>query len=196
MRETRPDLSTARRAAVLFEGEFDLDAATQRAIDILSRNPKGFFLMVESDLHTEDLVRGLDRTVAFDRAIGRTAERLAAPRWEDVVVLSGSGSGTAGPFDISEGAVQWKAEWRCERGSLQMTVDPPPVRPHPLAEGSCPGEGEGFSLQTGALRLVVEAAGRGRIVLARADDLIARHAGSLSGLYPKAYLNRLRQEWR
>lgn len=44
--------------------------------------------------------------------------------------------------------------------------------------------------------LFIEAAGRGRIVLARADDLIARHAGSLSGLYPKGYLKRLRREWR
>jgi bifunctional DNA-binding transcriptional regulator/antitoxin component of YhaV-PrlF toxin-antitoxin module len=42
----------------------------------------------------------------------------------------------------------------------------------------------------------VEAAGPGRIVLARADDLIARHAGSLTGLYPKGYLAKLRREWR
>ncbi len=44
--------------------------------------------------------------------------------------------------------------------------------------------------------LLVEAVGRGRIVLARADDLIARHAGSLTGVYPKGYLARLRREWR
>lgn len=66
----------ARRATVLFDGEFDLDQATQRAIDILSRNEKGFFLMVESNLHTEDLIRGLDRTVAFDKSIRRTVERM------------------------------------------------------------------------------------------------------------------------
>ena len=44
--------------------------------------------------------------------------------------------------------------------------------------------------------LIVEFAGRGRIVLARADDLIAKHAGSLTGLCPKAYLAGLRREWR
>lgn len=44
--------------------------------------------------------------------------------------------------------------------------------------------------------LLVEAVGPGRIVLARADDLIARHAGSLTGLYPKGHLARLRREWR
>ncbi|HEY2933717.1 MAG TPA: alkaline phosphatase [Acidobacteriota bacterium] len=65
-----------RRAVVLFDGDFDLDVATRRAIDVLSRNPKGFFLMVESDLHTEKLRQGLDRAVALDRVIRRTAERM------------------------------------------------------------------------------------------------------------------------
>jgi alkaline phosphatase len=69
--------AASRRAVVLFDREFDLDAATQRAIDVLSRNPKGFFLMVESDLHTETLLRGLDRAVQFDRTIQRSAERMA-----------------------------------------------------------------------------------------------------------------------
>jgi alkaline phosphatase/myo-inositol-hexaphosphate 3-phosphohydrolase len=70
--------SDARRAAVVFaRGNFDLSAAAQRAIDILSRNEKGFFLMVESDLHTENIVQGLDRAVALDATIRRTAERMA-----------------------------------------------------------------------------------------------------------------------
>ena len=47
--------------------------------------------------------------------------------------------------------------------------------------------------------LVVEAAGAGRIVLTRAeswDDLIEKHAGSLTGLYPPGHLEELRGEWR
>ena len=55
----------------------------RRAIDLLSRNPKGFFLMVESDLHTEEIMRGLERTVRLDRAIRATAERLG----EDTLIL-------------------------------------------------------------------------------------------------------------
>jgi alkaline phosphatase len=66
----------ARRAVVLLDSGFDLPAATRRAIDLLSRRGKGFFLMVESDLHTEKLALGLDRTVALDRAIRETATRL------------------------------------------------------------------------------------------------------------------------
>lgn len=44
--------------------------------------------------------------------------------------------------------------------------------------------------------VLVEAAGPGRIMLARATDPIARHAGSLTGMYPKGYLKKLRREWR
>lgn len=43
-----------------------------------ARKPKGFFLMVESDLHTENIVQGLERAVALDRIIQRTAERMKA----------------------------------------------------------------------------------------------------------------------
>jgi alkaline phosphatase len=67
----------ARRLIVLLDsGDFDLEAAATRAVEILSRNPKGFFLMVESDLHTNDIVRGLERTVEFDRIIERIAKRV------------------------------------------------------------------------------------------------------------------------
>jgi alkaline phosphatase len=68
----------ARRAVVLFDNaEFDLDEAANKAIEILSRNSKGFFLMVECDVHTDNAKRGLDRLVAFDRTIERIANRMA-----------------------------------------------------------------------------------------------------------------------
>jgi AbrB family looped-hinge helix DNA binding protein len=40
----------------------------------------------------------------------------------------------------------------------------------------------------------VEAVGAGKLVLVRADDVIAKYAGTLS--YPEGYLERLRDEWR
>jgi alkaline phosphatase len=71
----------ARRVAALLDREdFDLAAATQRAVEILSRNPKGFFLMVESDVHTDNMKRGIERMVAFDRVIQQTTERSKAAR--------------------------------------------------------------------------------------------------------------------
>lgn len=64
----------ARRAIVLLEsGEFDLAEAVRFAVRVLSRNSKGYFLMVEWDTHTDNLKRGLDRMVTLDRVIEQTA---------------------------------------------------------------------------------------------------------------------------
>jgi alkaline phosphatase len=65
-----------RRAVVLLDEDFDLAAATEQAIRVLSQNPKGFFLMVESDVHTEKLIKGFDNVIKIDRAIQQTAERM------------------------------------------------------------------------------------------------------------------------
>jgi alkaline phosphatase len=83
-RELHPVPEQTRRAVILLsEEEFDLGAAAKLAIDVLSRNPKGFFLMVESDLHTDKLVRGLERAAKFDRLIQDTAARMA----KDTLIL-------------------------------------------------------------------------------------------------------------
>jgi alkaline phosphatase len=67
----------ARRLVALFDaGDYDLNAALNKAIDILSRNSRGFFLMVEWDMHTPNIKRGLDRVVAMDGAIRATSERM------------------------------------------------------------------------------------------------------------------------
>jgi alkaline phosphatase len=69
--------ATATRAIVLLDsGEFDKGEAVQAAIRILSRNRKGYFLMVEADAHTDPIRRGLDRLVALDRVIEKTAQTV------------------------------------------------------------------------------------------------------------------------
>jgi alkaline phosphatase len=69
--------ATATRAVVLTDdGDFDIEAATELAIRILSRNKKGFFLMVESDLHTNRIDRGLARAAKVDRLVQTTAESM------------------------------------------------------------------------------------------------------------------------
>jgi alkaline phosphatase len=67
----------ARRVVVLMDsGEYDAAGAVERAISILSRNKKGFFLMVEWDMHTDNPRRGLDRVVTMDKVIRQTAQRM------------------------------------------------------------------------------------------------------------------------
>jgi alkaline phosphatase len=71
--------ASARRAITLNDDEnFDVDAATTKAIEILSRNPKGFFLMVEWDLHPTKPERCLDTVVKLDRLIQKTAKQMPA----------------------------------------------------------------------------------------------------------------------
>ena len=65
-----------RRVIVLLDDDdHDLAKAVDHAIRILSRNPKGFFLMVESNNHFKDVPKTLDRMVAFDKLIRQTADK-------------------------------------------------------------------------------------------------------------------------
>jgi alkaline phosphatase len=76
----------ARKAVVLVDSEeFRVDEATAKAIEILSRNPKGYFLMVEWDLHANSNPdRALQAVVALDKLIEKTATTLAS---RDTLVL-------------------------------------------------------------------------------------------------------------
>lgn len=104
----------ARRAIVLFDTEeFDHRAAVQAAIRLLSRSPRGYFLMVESDVHTDRVRRGLDRMVAFDKEIRQVS---AAVGKNTLVLFTADHS-----FDIRTHDGQWGA---------------------PLLAGLPPGEGE------------------------------------------------------
>lgn len=123
-KELAPVPTQTRRAVILLgEDEFDLGVAAGLAIDILSRNPKGFFLMVESDLHTDKLALGLERAATFDRIIQYTAARMAkdtlilftadhsfdlriagkAPKGAPLVTMSESGKAIAGKGVVVDG---------------------------------------------------------------------------------------------
>jgi alkaline phosphatase len=81
MADIQPD---ARRAVVLMDtGDFSLAEAVDTAIRLLSRERRGYFLMVEWDVHTDRVRRGLDRMVELDAAIERTAQRVGS----DTLVL-------------------------------------------------------------------------------------------------------------
>jgi alkaline phosphatase len=67
--------STGRTVAVFDSMDFDLPPLVQHAIGILSQNPKGYFLMVECDVHTDDLKPGLERVAVLDRIVREVVER-------------------------------------------------------------------------------------------------------------------------
>ena len=67
----------ATRAIVMLDSSaFDLEEAVLAAQRILSRNKKGYFLMVEGDTHTDNVRVGLDRMVALDKTIARMASTV------------------------------------------------------------------------------------------------------------------------
>jgi alkaline phosphatase len=103
-----------RRAVVLHDSDdFDLRAAVRKAMELLSRNKKGYFLMVESDVHTNRPRRALDRVVVLDQIVRETA---ASAGRDTLVVFTADHS-----FDFRLRSGKW--------GS-------------PVLEGYAPAEGE------------------------------------------------------
>jgi alkaline phosphatase len=70
---------TTRAVGLTDASDFDLSTTVAKAIGALSRNPRGYFLMVEWDLHTDNVKRGLDRALVIDKVIRETVEK-AGPR--------------------------------------------------------------------------------------------------------------------
>ena len=79
------ELATGRVVALFDEAEFDLAAVSAHAIRILSRNPRGFFLMIESNTHGANPRRNLERMVAFDNIVRRAAD---ARRHDTLIVFT------------------------------------------------------------------------------------------------------------
>jgi len=94
----------------------------------------------------------------------------AAARWETVTTLSGAAGTTSPTFDIVAGAIQWRARFDCSTGTLKVETTPPPRRPGPIVDTTCPKTGEGFSIVTGAIKMTVTATGSWKIVVDQQVD--------------------------
>jgi len=77
------DPSATRALVVMESAAFDLQRALRMTVGVLSRNPRGYFLMVEWDTHTDNVRRGLDRMLQLDQAIERTVSSVGG----DTLVL-------------------------------------------------------------------------------------------------------------
>jgi alkaline phosphatase len=77
--ETVEAMDAKSKRAVVWQNDenIDLPSALQKTIAILSRNPKGYFLMVEWDMHTDKVAQGLTHVLEMDRAIAQSAKEFA-----------------------------------------------------------------------------------------------------------------------
>jgi alkaline phosphatase len=74
----------SKRVVAVWDGDdFDLGAAVAQTIRILSRNPKGYFLMVESDNHFSNAEKCLSRTARMDEIVHQTTQQVKS----DTLVL-------------------------------------------------------------------------------------------------------------
>lgn len=79
------DITAApNRLAAIYDGaDFDPKPVARRVREILSRNPKGYFLMIEWDMHAGNLARGLERAGVMDALVRDTAESVG----DDTLIL-------------------------------------------------------------------------------------------------------------
>lgn len=93
--ELGPDMG---RTISITDTDFDPQHVVEAAIGSLGRNRKGYFLMVEWDMHTNDLHRGLTRAAEMDNLVRRISQiagkdtliLFAADHSYDLKLLSGA----------------------------------------------------------------------------------------------------------
>src|SRR5215467_4812782 len=76
-------VSKDRVIALFDDADFDLNAAVEQAVARLSKNPKGYFLVVFSDCHLASARKTLPRIVELDKTVRATAEK----HQQDTLVL-------------------------------------------------------------------------------------------------------------
>lgn len=106
--------------------------------------------------------------VSREPSLTRTARR-AAPRWERVDRFEGIAPAVH-EVKIAQGAIQWRARWRCEPGAFALVVSPAPRSGSARAGGDCPGRGERSWVTSGRQQLRVEASGDWRVSVEQEVD--------------------------
>lgn len=76
-------IGASGRTAVLRDGDFAPTPAVEATIGQLARNPKGYVLMVEWDMHTDDPKKGLQHVIEMDDMI----RRISAIAGKDTLIL-------------------------------------------------------------------------------------------------------------
>ena len=93
----------------------------------------------------------------------------AAPRWERVRAFSGSGE-AAEAVEISGGAIQWRARWRCRSGQFALALSRRSPGGPPRVGGRCPGSGSSSWIREGRHGLAIAATGDWSVVVEQQVD--------------------------
>lgn len=96
------------------------------------------------------------------------APARAAPRWEEVLTLSGEGPASE-EFPVAEDALQWRANYRCDAGELLLQVED---ADEPMLEADCPDEDQAYAIETGFLELDVDASGPWELTVEQQVDTV------------------------
>ena len=94
----------------------------------------------------------------------------SAARWETVTTFNGSGAFQTPEFTILPNAIQWRVRFTCATGTLKINSNPPPRRPGPVVDATCPKEDTGYSIVTGPVRMQIEATGTWKAVVDQQVD--------------------------
>jgi len=94
----------------------------------------------------------------------KAAAERAAPRWEPVKTLSGSGD-AATTVSVDSNALQWRARWSCTRGSFQLSA-----KDRTFGTTRCPGRKTHTAIDTGQIGLAVHASGPWRLSIEQQVD--------------------------
>jgi alkaline phosphatase len=126
--------SIATRPIAVLNGNIDLPAAARTAIHKLSANPKGYFLMIEWDAHTDNPEKGLNNLIAFDKLIREIATTVDLE--DTLLVFTADHS-----FDLrvhdgqrSDSVLKGFPEWQ-RSGSKDKVIDLPVIRVHDTHTG-------------------------------------------------------------
>jgi len=114
-------------------------------------------------------VQGEDPFVAIEQRLAKPRVPHAAPRWQPVRTLSGTGPASERVV-IRRDALQWRTRWECSAGRMVVGAGPPGTRFRRLLGGRCPGRGQAFSLQHGAVELDIQTMGSWRLIVEQQLD--------------------------
>ena len=113
--------ASARRAVSIYDGD---DCPPTKVVDtvlqILAGNPKGFFLMVEWDMHTSNVTVGLDRVIVMDDLIRHVANQVSP---DTLIIFAADHS-----FDLRVQAGKKKDSFAGQLAAVPLDA-PPPYKP-------------------------------------------------------------------